>query len=267
MTMSDFGGRGRQGTGEGEGMSEPKDPVGDARRLARPELPRRFYKHAAAAPYEAGFALFLDGKLVKTPGRGPLVVAAAAVAAALAAEWDRQGERIDPATMPFTRIVNAAIDHVAAAEDAVRAEIVKYAASDLICYRAEAPGSLVAAQLRAWDPLVAWALNELGAPLIVATGIMHVPQPDVAIAAIARAVAPFGGLALAALSTVATVTGSAVVALAVARGRLTAEEAWAAAIVDEDWQISQWGRDELAAAAHAMRWREVEAAALILTAS
>lgn len=265
--MSDFGARGRQGTGEGGGMSEPKNPVGDARRLARPELPRRFYKAARAGPAEGGFGLFLDGKLVRTPARRPLVVPWLRVAEALAGEWDRQGERIDPAEMPFTRIVNAAIDHVDQASDAVRAEVVKYAGSDLICYRAEAPGSLVAAQLRAWNPLVAWALNELGAPLDVATGIMHVTQPDVAIAAIAGAVAPFGGLALAALSTVATVTGSAVVALAVARGRLTAEEAWAAAIVDEEWQASQWGRDELAAAARAMRWREVEAAALILAAS
>jgi chaperone required for assembly of F1-ATPase len=246
-------------------MSEPKNPAGDAPRLRRPELPRRFYKHAAAAPHESGLALFLDGKVVKTPGRRALVVTSATVAEALADEWERQGDRIDPSTMPLTRIVNAAIDHVAEATQAVRAEIVKYAGSDLICYRAEAPPRLVAAQNAAWDPLVVWAREALGAPLMLAAGVMHVPQPDVASAAIARAVAVYGGLELAALSTVTTVTGSAVIALAVARGRLTAVEAWAAALVDEEWQISQWGRDELAMAARELRWREFEAAALILS--
>jgi chaperone required for assembly of F1-ATPase len=253
-------------TDVGRIMSGPKDPVGDAQRLARPELLRRFYKNAAAAPHESGYALFLDSKLVRTPARRPLAVASAAIAAALAVEWDSQGERIDPSTMPFTRIVNAAIDHVDEAAAGVRAEIVKYAGSDLICYRAEAPAELAAAQARAWDPLVAWARSELGAPLVLAAGIMHVPQPDVATAAIARAVGGYESLDLAALSTVTSVTGSAVIALAVARGYLGAEEAWRAALVDEDWQISQWGRDEIAMRARDLRWREMQAAAFILQA-
>lgn len=248
-------------------MSEPKNPAGDAPRPMRRELPRRFYKAAAAAVHESGYALHLDGKPVRSPARRLLVVSSAAVAEALAAEWDRQGDRIDPSTMPFTRIVNAAIDHVTGAPDAVRAEIVKYAGSDLICYRAETPPGLVAAQNAAWNPLVTWARTELGAPLILVSGVMHVPQPEIATAGIARAVAGYEGLRLAALSTVTTVTGSTIIALAVARGRLQAEEAWRAALVDEDWQISQWGRDEAAMAVRELRWREMRAAALILTAS
>lgn len=248
-------------------MTEPKDPVAASQRLARPELPRRFYKAAAAAPYEGGFALFLDGKVVKTPARHPLVVADREVAVALAEEWERQGERIDPASMPFTRIVNAAIDHVQGAASAVRAEIVKYAGTDLVCYRAEAPHGLAALQARSWDPLVAWARAELGAPLVVTAGVMHVPQPEIATAAIARAIGGFGGLKLAALSTVTTITGSAVIALAVARGRLDAAAGWLAALVDEEWQVAQWGRDEIAMAARELRWREVEAAAFILARS
>jgi chaperone required for assembly of F1-ATPase len=247
-------------------MSEPKNPVGDAQRLARQELPRRFYTNAAAKPHEGGFALFLDDKVVKTPARRALVVDRRAVAEALASEWAAQGERIDPATMPFTRIVNATIDRVSEAAPAVRAEIVKYAGTDLVCYRAESPAELVAMQARAWDPLVSWVRSELGAPLILAAGVVHVPQPEVAVAAIARAVAAYDGVRLAALSTVTTVTGSAVVALAVARGYLGAEEAWRAAIVDEEWQISKWGRDELAMVARELRWREMQAAAFILAA-
>ena len=249
-------------------MTEPKDPIAASQRLARPELPRRFYKAATAAPYEGGFALFLDGKVVKTPARHALVVVAGQeVAVALAEEWQRQGERIDPASMPFTRIVNAAIDHVEGAAGAVRAEIVKYAGTDLICYRAEAPAGLAALQARSWDPLVAWARAELGAPLVVTAGVMHVPQPEIATAVVARAVAGFDGVRLAALSTLTTITGSAVIALAVARGRLDAEAGWLAALVDEEWQVAHWGRDEIAMAARELRWREVEAAAFILARS
>jgi chaperone required for assembly of F1-ATPase len=246
---------------------KPVNPIESAQRGQRPEQARRFYKNAAAGPHENGFALFLDGKMVKTPGRKPLAVASRVVANALAAEWDGQGERVDPSTMPVTRIVNAAIDRVAGEMEAVRAEIVKYAGTDLICYRADAPQSLVDVQEATWDPLVTWAREVLDARFVLAAGVVPVPQNETALAAIDRAVAPFDALELAALSTVTTLTGSAVIALALARGRLSAEEAWTAAYVDEDWQMSQWGRDEAAILSRAFRWREMAAAALILQAS
>ncbi len=247
-------------------MSEEdsEGPVRTSQRLARPELPKRFYKAATAAPLADGYALLLDGRVVKTPARRSMAVAERPVAEALAAEWQAQGERIDPATMPLTRIVNATIDHVAGAMPAVRAEIVKYAGTDLICYRAEAPQSLADTQAAAWDPLVAWARLELGAPLIVTAGIIHVPQPDIALTAVARALEGYEPLQLAAVSTVTALTGSAIIALALARGRLTAQEAWDAALTDEEWQMRLWGRDEAAVLARAFRWREMEAAALIL---
>ena len=183
--------------------------------------------------------------MVKTPGRRALAVASAAVAETLAAEWAGQGERIDPATMPLTRIVNTAIDHVADEMAGVRTEITKYAGSDLICYRAEAPRRLPTGG-RGVDPLVRWARDTLGAPLVIAAGVVHVAQPETALAAIERAVAPFDPLNLAALSTVTTLTGSAIIALAVARRHLSAEEAWVAALIDENWEIDQWGKDEAA---------------------
>ncbi len=238
-----------------------------AQRLARPELPKRFYTTAAAAPLGDGFVLQLDGRAVKTPGRRPLAVPSAVVAEALAAEWGGQGERIDPSTMPVTRIVNAAIDSVADALDAVRAEVVRYAGSDLICYRAETPDALAAMQAAKWDPLVRWAREALGASLSLAAGVVYVQQPAEAIEAIARAVAAFDPLKLAAVSTITTLTGSAVLGLALAHGRLTAEEAWTAALVDEEWEMSQWGQDAEALAARAFRRRELDAAALILTAA
>ena len=245
---------------------DPENPAASVPRRDRTPLPQRFYKTAAAGPHEAGFALLLDGRVVKTPVRRPLAVASRAVAEALAAEWDGQGDRIDPSTMPITRIVNSAIDAVAGAMPEVRAEIVKYAGTDLICYRAEGPASLVVAQASAWDPLVAWAREALGARLVLADGVIPVSQDAAALAAVDRAVAAFDPLALAALSTATTLTGSAIIALAVARGRLTGEAAWAASLVDEEWQMKQWGRDEAAMLARAFRWREMKAAALILAA-
>ena len=186
------------------------------------------------------------------------------MAEALAAEWQGQGERIDPATMPLTRIANSAIDRVAGEMAPVRAEIVKYAGSDLVCYRGEGPASLVAAQEAAWDPVLAWAREALGARFVLAEGIIAVEQPAESLAAVDTALAGLDPLRLAAVHVVTTLTGSALIALAVLNGALGPEEAWAAAHVDEDWQMEQWGRDEMALARRAARWRDMQAAALIL---
>ncbi len=243
---------------------KPSGAMAAAQRLARQELPRRFYKVAALAPHSGGFAVTLDGRQAKTPGRNPLVVADEAVAEALAAEWQAQGERIDPAAMPLTRIVNSAIDRVAREMEPVRAEIVKYAGSDLVCYRGEGPQSLVDAQQAAWAPVLAWAEAALGARFVLAEGIIAVEQPAESLKAVAVALADLDPLRLAAVHVVTTLTGSALIALCVLSGGLDPEKAWAAAHVDEDWQMEQWGRDEMALARRSARWREMQAAALIL---
>lgn len=243
---------------------EPKSPIVTAQSKAKVELPRRFYTEAAAQAHERGFAVALDGRVARTPAGKPLALTERSIVEALAAEWQAQGEHIDPATMPLTRLVNAAIDRVAAEMEAVRAEIVKYAGSDLLCYRAEGPQSLVAAQERAWNPLIAWAKDELGARFVLAEGIVHTPQPETTIAAMHQALAGFGALSLAAIHMITTLTGSAILALAVGRGELSAADAWAAAYVDEDWQMAQWGRDETALAQRAARYADLLAAASVL---
>ena len=243
---------------------EPIDPVAMARRDLQKVLPRRFYKQASAQEGEGGFTLVLDGKNAHTPGRLPICVPALQLAQALAGEWNAQGDFIDPASMPLTRIVNSALDGVVREMEEVRAEIVKYAGSDLLCYRAGEPTSLVEAQARAWDPILAWAREELGARFICAEGVIFAAQPEPAIAAVARQVGQVTSpLALAALSVMTTITGSALLALATAQGRLTAAEAWAAAHVDEDFQIRNWGEDEEAALRRAKRWIDMEAAATV----
>ncbi len=185
----------------------------------------------------------------------------------VAEEWARQGDTLGPADMPVTRLLNSALDGVAKAMEATRAEIVRYAGSDLLCYRAEEPEALAERQRAAYDPVLDWAAGTLGARFALAAGVVHVQQPPAVAAAFDAAVEAFDDpIALAALSVVTTLTGSAVLALAVARGRLSAEEAWRIAHVDEDFQIESWGDDDEAMARRAARWREMAAAAIVLAA-
>jgi len=240
------------------------DPRTAARANLTPELPRRFYETASAEKTEAGYALRLDGRGAKTPGKRPLVAPTRDAGEALAAEWAAQGERIDPGTMPLTRLLNSAIDGVAQAMEPVAAEVVKYAGSDLVCYRAGEPEALVAAQAAAWDPVLAVARERWGARFVLAEGVMFIDQPPEALEAVAARVAretsPF---ALAALNVMTTLTGSALIALAVADAALSAEDAWRAAHVDELHQERVWGADAAATARREGRRREFEAAAML----
>ena len=227
-------------------------------------LPKRFYKDVTVAPAADGFAILLDGKPVRTPRKLPLRVPTRALADAIAAEWAAQKERVDPASMPLSKLAITAIDGVASHMADVAAEIVKFAGSDLICYRAEAPEALRVLQAAAWDPMLRWAEDELGVHLATARGVMPVTQRQESLARVAAAVAPFEAMALTSLHVLTTLTGSAILALAHAAGRISAEAAWAAAHVDEDWQVSQWGVDVEAAERRARRWAEMQAASRFL---
>lgn len=232
--------------------------------LERP-LPKRFYSAVSVAAHEAAFAVLLDGRPLRTPKKRALAVPSAALAESVAAEWSAQGERIDPATMPMTRLVNSALDTVADHATEVRAAIVMYAGSDLLCYRAEAPEGLVEAQLEVWNGALDWARSALGVDFMVTTGLMPVAQPAAATAAVARAIAGLEPLRLAALHVMTTLTGSALLALACHMGARDAASVWSAAHIDEDWQISRWGDDAEAASRRALRRTEFEAASRLLT--
>jgi chaperone required for assembly of F1-ATPase len=170
---------------------------------------------------------------------------------------------IDPGRMPLTRLANAVIDAVADAPGPVAGEVEKYLGSDLVCYRAGTPAGLIEMQAQAWDPVLTWAHEAFGARFVQVEGVMHAAQPLEAIAA-ARAGIPGDPWRLGAVSSITTLTGSALLALALAHGHLDAETVWAAAHVDEDWQMAQWGRDEIALARRAHRQAELEAAAAVL---
>jgi chaperone required for assembly of F1-ATPase len=245
-------------------MSEdysPGDPVRAAQKNMRPSVLSRFYREASVARAGAGFAVRLDGRGARTPAGNPLVLPTRALAELVAAEWAGQGATIDPASMPATRIANSAIDGVAAAMPETRAELAAYAETDLLFYRAGAPEKLVAAQAAAFDPALDWAHGAFGVRFILAEGVIHVRQPERSLAAIRAALDAFDDpFCLAALHVATTLTGSILLALAVARGAVAAPEAWRAAHVDEDFQIGQWGEDDEAMARRAARWREMAAA-------
>ena len=226
-------------------------------------LPKRFYKIATVATHTDGFAVLLDGKSVKTPGKAALVVPRRDVAEAMAAEWSAQGAFIDPKLMPITRLVNSAIDGVAGQEADVAADAAKYAGSDLLCYRADFPEELVDLYKQHWDPVLAWAGATFDCWFRTSIGVVYVEQPGNNARAVAAAIAKLDAFQLAGLHSMTTLMGSVLLALAVQRGRLDASSAWTAAHVDEDFQISQWGLDEEAVVRRAFRWRDMQAAAMV----
>ena len=225
---------------------------------------KRFYKDVGVAPEGDGFALRLDGRAVTTPARSALVVPGKALAEAMAEEWAAQGDEIDPRSMPLTGLANAAIDRVAPDPQAFAARLAEYAESDLLCYRADSPDKLVARQAERWDPILAWARQRFDIDLHVVAGIMHQPQSEAAVQQLKRAVAARGAFELAGLSPLVTVSGSLVIALALAEGAIPFEEAWNAASLDEQWQLEQWGEDSEASAALAARQQDFAAAARFL---
>ena len=245
--------------------TEPPDPVAAVRRGAPARLRKRFYEKAEIGESAGGFAILLDGKPVRTPARRALAAPVRALAAAIADEWNAQGETIEPARMPLTRLANSIIDGVADEPGAVADDIMQFLASDLVFYRADGPQGLVERERQHWDPVIAWAREKLGAPFVLAEGVLFAAQQQAALAA-ARAALPENPWRLGALHAVTTLTGSALLALALARGALSADDAWATAHVDEDWNMDFWGRDEQALARRALRENEMRAAATVMAA-
>jgi len=250
----------------GKLLSDP-DPVKRAQLQMRTALPKRFYTEVSVAAGDGGFQVHLDGKPVRTPAKALLAFPTAQAAQRVADEFAAQVETIDLLTMPSMRLVNTAIDGVANEADAVAEDILRFASSDMLCYRADGPDGLVARQNAAWDPVLDWALRVFGARFVLAEGIIHVTQPQSSITALRIHLDQRRDpIRLAALHLMTSLTGSALLALAVEADEITAEEAWRAAHVDEDWQIDHWGQDAEAVHRRNLRWRDMKAAAYMIEA-
>lgn len=227
-------------------------------------LPKRFYEAVEVGPGEGGLEILLDGKPVRTPAREILALPAKTLAQAIATEWEAQGDKIAPETMPLTRRAYSAIDGVRVREREVVEDIVSYAASDLLCYRADSPEGLVEMQCTHWDPILKWARDEFGADFETCTGVSHIAQSEASLGKIRAVFETRGFLELTPLHSMTTLVGSALLTLAHTQGRLSADEIWAAAHVDEDWQISRWGEDEEATERRAARRAEFDCDTLFL---
>lgn len=214
---------------------------------------KRFWTDATLEAVDGGYSVRLDNRAVKTPLKALLIMPTHAMAQAVADEWQAQTGVVRPDTMPVTRSANSAIDKVAAQFDDVVGLIAAYGGSDLLCYRAAFPPALIARQASAWDPLLKWAADELGAPLVATTGVMPVAQNAGSLSALHARVAGMTNFQIAAFHDLVAISGSLILALAVTEGRLTLDEAWSCSRIDETWQTEQWGRDDDAAATEAMR--------------
>ncbi|MGH6983094.1 MAG: ATP12 family chaperone protein [Stellaceae bacterium] len=203
---------------------------------------KRFFKTAAVGETAGGYTVLLDGKPMRTPAKAPLAVRSKKLAEAIAAEWQAQGETIKPSALTLTRLTGTAIDLVAQRREIVVGEIAKYAATDLVCYRADTPSELATRQHRAWQPHLDWAGTRY-APLRVTSGIAPVTQAPESVAAYRDAVAAYDDMMLTALHLATTTLGSLVLALALIEGRIAADEAFAAAELDQSFQIERWGED------------------------
>ena len=229
---------------------------------------KRFYARAsweAVPPGEdAGFRVLLDGKTVKTPAKAEMTLPSQALAEAIAAEWQVQGEEVEVRSLVLTGLAWTAIDRVGPGRERVVDELAGYGAHDLVCYHAEAPADLVARQRERWQPLLDWAARALDAPLAVTTGVVSIEQPPEALAALRRAVAARDDFELTVLSAAAGAAGSLVIGLALAAGRIDAAAAFDAAQLDESYQIERWGADPEAVRRRAAIKVDLEAAARFL---
>ncbi|MEM9332245.1 MAG: ATP12 family protein [Pseudomonadota bacterium] len=238
------------------------------REYDKKQFPKRFYKTVSVKEQEeGGFALLLDEKPLQSPGKNRLLAPTLNSAELLAEEWRKIETEINPMSMPMTRLANTAIDGVSQETQAVMEDITRYASSDLLLYRADTPEGLIENQMKHWDPLLDWAAEAFDAQFETGTGIIHVPQSKDTLTKFGMRLQRFqSAYALTCIHTLTSLSGSAIIALALAEQHIDAETGWKAAHVDEDWNISLWGEDFEAAERRRLRWLDFEAANRLLVA-
>lgn len=204
---------------------------------------RRFFKSARLSKNKDGYTVALDGRTIRTPGGVALTLSSRALATAIAEEWEAQKEEIVPHTMPLMRLASVALDRIATAREHVIAEVLNYAMTDLLCYRAGEPDALVQLQAEAWQPLLNWAADKYNAPLVVTTEIAAIVQPPASLAALKAAIVELDDLQLVALENFTSICNSLILGLACVERKISAETAWKTSQLDENFQTEKWGRD------------------------
>jgi len=218
---------------------------------------KRFYKNAEIAKQDGGYAVTLDGRDIKTPQRSPLVVPGRALALAIAAEWQEQGEEILPETMPMTALAHGALDQLTKERSRIVGRIAGFADSDMLYYRPdEGQPDLAAHQQAQWNPLLDWARNRYDISFVLIEGIMHRPQPENTISTLLKAVDSYDNFTLAAMLSLVGLSASLIVTLALVEGAYDAQTLWPLINLEELWQEKQWGQDDEAMALRAKREQE-----------
>ena len=243
-----------------------QNPMMRAKEVMNTPLPKRFYKDVTIGEDGVDFRVLLDGKPIRSPAKNIISVPRLEIAEALQVEWDAQKDKIDPAMMPMTRLVNSIIDGVEEAREAILNEIVSYLGNDFLCYPASHPERLVERQKAHWMPVLDWAGAELGGRFVQASGVLAVEQSPVMGENLRRQWQSFDRFQLGAAHVLMTLTGSALLPFALWRAFLDEEAVWQAAMVDEDWNIEMWGEDEEALKRREFRRRDFDAAALVIRA-
>lgn len=250
-----------------EALRHSQDGYGRAQHINQVDLPKRFYKSVDVARVEDGYVVTLDGRQVRTPAQKiPVVVQALSIARAMAEEWAAQGEYINPATMPMVRLINAAVESGESTAPAFRAEVGKFVAGDLLLYRADKPQELVAEQEAVWDAVLVKLARQFDVAFQPTIGVLHQEQPASTLTKLDEALEGQGLHALTALVSITGLTGSGLLAIALLHQLLTADEAWTAAHLDEDFQIRLWGADEEAMERRAQRRVEFDTAVAVVEA-
>ena len=222
------------------------------------QYPKRFYDKVTLENSDGGFLITLDGKPIKTPLKQDLSVPALNLGEAIAEEWRSQKDHIIVESMILTKLANTAIDRTFKLKNEIVDEIVNYAASDLICYRAECPLELTELQASKWDPVLQWLKDEQNVELSTAAGIIHQAQAPEELLKLKRLFEGFNEYSLTAIHNMTTICGSAILTLALVRGREQIGEIWSIAHIDEDYQIKRWGEDGEASERRRNRWLEFE---------
>lgn len=247
-----------------DALDHRDDGYGRAQRAMKTPLPRRFFKQASVGTFPEGHAVLLDGRPTRTPGRMPVRVPHPGMADLMAAEWNAQGKQIDLETMPVVRLVNAAVEGGARALTDLRAEVLKYAGTDLLFYRADSPLELREAQELHWDPILTALARHFGVGFQTTRGIAHLAQPAPTLEALTKALETSGLFSATALTLITGISGSGLIALAIREGLLTPDAAWDAAHVDENHNMRLWGADSEALKRLQKRRRDFDAGVAIL---
>lgn len=205
---------------------------------------KKFYKAAEAGTAPGGYVVRLDGKPFRTPLKNLVLLESKPLAEAVAEEWARQGDNVQPLSMPMTLLANTMTDKTKGeGRQEVSDRLLEYGSSDLVCYFATHPAELVKRHQEHWQPLVLWMEEAYGITFKIVSGIQYHHQPQESLDKLETLLESLSPADFTVVQAAAATAGSLVIALALLQGRLLPENAYQASCVDEIYQLEMWGED------------------------